>query len=205
MRASIIAPSRALRSAPRFNHARHFALLTAIAVALVITGRWGISPGIGSEFALYGGLHAASLTLSSRDRQAPARQLLFIAAAALLSSLTVRLGISGFRWAPRLSLGTGHYVPILVIVCSGLGALAYGALIGRLFDTRWSRGALGATALACALTSVAAFLVCRRYQAARGLWLAIPWWYAFSAALALADSARARRVLVPVPPDLETK
>jgi hypothetical protein len=194
MRASIIAPFRPLRAAPRFNHARHFALLSAIAAALVITGRWWISPGIGPEFALYGALHAASLTLSTRDRQAPARQLLFIAAAALLSSSTVRLGMFGFRWAPRLPLGTGLEVPVLVIVCSGLGALAYAALIGRLLDARWSLGAPAATALACALTSVAAFLVCRSYQAARGLWLAIPWWYAFSAALACADSARARRV-----------
>jgi hypothetical protein len=188
MSASSPASSGRPCAARQFNPARHFALLCATAGLLVMMGPWRIAPGLGPEFALYGALHACSLAVSVCGRHALPRQLLFAAAAALLSLLTVRLGLSALGWVAQLSLGAGAGLAAILMASSALGALAYGTLVGRFLNFRWPRGALAMTSLACALAAAAAFIVCRRYPVARGWWLAIPWWYAFSGGLWCAHS-----------------
>ena len=77
-----------------FNFARHFGLLGLFTAALAVAGpRAG--PGIGTQFALYGALHAAAVTLSPADgaRPSPGRRLLFVAVAAILAPVD---GVLGF-------------------------------------------------------------------------------------------------------------
>lgn len=169
-----------------FNFPRHFGLLGLFTAALAVAGpRAG--PGIGAQFALYGALHAAALTLSLAGgaRLSPGRRLLFVAMAAILALSTALLGLHGLR---RLT-GFGGSACALVAACAGLGAVAYGASIRGVLATplgvarRWSSKPIGATSLGCAAVAALSFTACRRFHAASALWLAVPWWFAFSIGL----------------------
>ena len=175
----------------RVHYARHFTLLVSIAALLIVTSRWRATPGPIHAFAIYGALHASLLAASLRDRQALGRQLLFVAIAALVCMLTARLGLYGMRFAGRLPSVSG---PLLLIgVVSGVGALGYAILIRRFWIRDLSLYAFGITATFCILAACAALIVGNHYQVLGGLWLAIPWWFAFSAGLCYYELRRSRR------------
>jgi hypothetical protein len=173
------------------HYARHFTLLACIAALLIVTSRWRASPGAAYSFAIYGALHASVLAASLRDRQPLVRQILFVAIAALVCMLTARLGLFGMRFAGKLPSFAG---PVLLLAAvSGVGALGYGLLI-RLFWIRdLSLHVFGITAIFCILAECAALIVGNHYQVLGGLWLAIPWWFAFSAGLCYYEHRRSRR------------
>jgi hypothetical protein len=172
-------------------YVRHFTLLVCLAAALIVTSRWRASPGAANSFAIYGALHASVLAASLRDRQPLGRQILFVAIAALVCMLIARLGLYGMRFAGRLP---GFAGPLLLLgVLSGAGALGYTILIRRFWIRDLSPDAVGITAFFCILAGCAALTVANRYQLLGGLWLAIPWWFAFSAGLCYDEHRRSRR------------
>jgi hypothetical protein len=188
----LVEPTPAGRGRPQrqLYCARHFALLASIAALLSLTRAAHLAPGVSSQFALYGALHAGALALSMRLRRSAWRQLGFLGAAALLSLLTVRLGLAGLPLAATLAPGTG---PVAMLGLSSLGGgLGYGFLLRGVLNYRLPLAALAPTALACASAAVGALIVGRRVQLLSGLWLAVPWWLVFSAGLCCDDSWRAR-------------
>jgi hypothetical protein len=167
--------------------ARHF-LLLLLAAVLGATSPWRVAPGVDSEFALYGALHASALVVSLRIRPSMGRQILFIAGAALLCVLTLRLGLSGMRFAEKLP---GLASPMVVLMlASAAGALAYGVVIRKFSILDIPRRAIAASAALCLFAEFAAFLTETHFQMVRGLWLAIPWWFAFSGGLWYCDPRR---------------
>jgi hypothetical protein len=173
------------------HYTRHFTLLVCVAALLIVTSRWRASPGAAYAFAIYGALHASLLAASLRDRQPLGLQILFVAIAALVCMLIARLGLYGIRVAGRLS---GIAGPLLLLgVLSGVGALGYGILIRQFWIRDLSLDAFGITAFFCVLAVCAALIVGNHYQVLGGLWLAIPWWFAFSAGLCYYENRRSRR------------
>jgi hypothetical protein len=170
------------------NYARHFGLLGCFTAALAVAGSSAGPGSIGSQFALYGALHAAALALSIVGSVGPSigRRLLFVALAAILALSTARLGLLGLH----LVGGVGSAGPLAILaVCASVGALAYGALLRGVLmtpgdlGTRLSVRALVMTALGCAAVAPASFAVGRELHANGVLWLVTPWWFAFSCGL----------------------
>jgi hypothetical protein len=163
------------------NYARHFGLLALFAISLATVG----SPaglGIGARFALYGALHAAALVLAigAGSGLAPGRRLLFVALAAILALANARLGLFGLHAVSAVGASFGPIA--LVAACAGLGALAYGALINAVLVS-FDLSSLAAISFGCAAATCASFAISRALHTAGVLWLAIPWWFAFSALL----------------------
>lgn len=171
---------------------RHFALLglyTAGAAA-VAAAPVRVAPGLLGEFACYGALHASALVLSLDNGAAPSaiRRASLVAGGALLAWLTARLGLLVLR---TLAGYGGPATPTLVLAAvTGVGALAYGLLIGGVFGRPLQPKSLGRVALGCAAATGVAFTVSRRGHFAGVLWLVVPWWLAFSAGFWWADRAR---------------
>jgi hypothetical protein len=175
------------------HYARHFGLLTLFSAALATPG-WRAQLGIAAQFALFGALHAAALVLSIRACAgvAAGRRLLFVALAAMLALATARFGLFGLR---ALSGAGGWFGPFVVVtVCAGLGALAYGELISGFLANGRSVMAPGGVAplavrslalrsLGCAAATCASFAIGRALHAIDVLWLTIPWWFVFSGLL----------------------
>jgi hypothetical protein len=120
---------------------------------------------------------------------------MFIAIAALLSLSTARLGWFGLHALSVIGGSSGYFA--VVAACAALGALAYGALISAVLANRGSSlasfdpGALATSALGCAAASCASFAISRALHGTGLLWLAIPWWFAFSGLLWYAGHRRA--------------
>jgi hypothetical protein len=168
------------------HYARHFMVLFACAALLAAVSPWRIAPGADSAFALYGALHASAIAVSLRVAQPLWRKLLFVAIAAVLSMLTQRLGLSGVQFVGELP---GLLGPLaLLTLSSGIGAFAYGALIRGFGIYRYRLGALAVTALFCMAATCVAFIAAGRFHVLGGLWVAIPWWFAFSGGLWYYDS-----------------
>jgi hypothetical protein len=163
------------------HYARHFTVLLCISGLLIVIGPARLAAGPQSAFALYGALHASAVAVSVRARQPLRRQMLFISTAALLSMLTADLGLYGARFIGTLPWLSGPSVPL--ILASAIGAIAYGTLISKLKVHDFKLSALATAALVCALTTFLAFIAGSHYQVLGGLWLAIPWWLAFSVCL----------------------
>jgi hypothetical protein len=163
------------------HYARHFTLLVCIAALLAVIGPSRVAARADSAFALYGALHAFALVVSLRSPKPLWRRILFIAVAALLCAATVRLGFYGVRFAAKLPGSEGP--PILLGILSALGALAYGILIRRFLEYPLALDALAITSLACMSATLAAFAAATHFQVRNGLWVAVPWWFAFSACL----------------------
>ena len=160
---------------------RHFTLLVCLVALLIATRRWRIAPTPVAAFAVYGALHAAALAASLRAPSPLPRQLLFVASAAALCFATASLGLRGVRFIGALP---GLLGPLALLgLTAGAGAFAYGVLIGKFWQPGFSPGTLAAIAALCTLTVSGAFLICEAAHALGGLWLAVPWWFAFSGGL----------------------
>lgn len=148
---------------------------------LAISGPWRVEPGAGSAFAVYGALHASALAVSLRVRKPLSRQALFVAAAALLSMLTVRAALYAMRFAGELSALAGALV--LLASASAVGAFGYAILIRKVLKYEFRVAAQAAASLLCVAATFAGFLAGRHYRVLSSLWVAIPWWFAFSGSL----------------------
>jgi hypothetical protein len=184
-----------------FNYPRHLVLLGSLTAALAIAGPGG-STGIGGRFARYGALPAAALALciAGGARPSPPRRLFFVAAAAVLSLATARLGLFGMQAARALG-GSGGPVAILAS-CAALGALSYGALIRVVLEDPGHPGARLGTrpliviSIGCATATALALAVSRGLHTAGILWLVVSWWFAFSGGLWYADASESHKMPV---------
>jgi hypothetical protein len=172
-----------------FYYARHFSVLAAATVILFLLGHWSLlNDSLIAAFAINGALHASALALALRAPESLARKSAFIAIAAILSVLTLYVGIIGLVLFAVLPGNERLYV--VLGVCSLSGAITYGSLI-RLFWMRnlSSRLILAMSAL-CVLTTSLAFFA-RTYSESLGSWwLTAAWWFALSGGLWYFDTHR---------------
>jgi hypothetical protein len=183
------------------DYSRHFVLLLAMVVGLAGASRLAavltpgllppgalLSPsGIASQFAIYGALHALALVSSLTARPSTGRQIALVAAAAAMSAATAWLSLVLMRRMSNLS-GTGP----IVMIAAAVGAWAYaGTIRCALRVSLGSRCTLWVS-LACATAVAAAFPWVKYLGSVAALGLAIPWWLAFSIAIALQDARRRR-------------
>jgi hypothetical protein len=172
-----------------FHYARHFSVLAAATVILFLLGHWSLlNDSLIATFAINGALHACALVLTLRTPESPARKSAFIAIAAVLSVLTLYVGIIGLVLFAVLPGNERLYV--VLGVCSLSGAITYGSLI-RLFWMRKlsPRLILGMSALCVLATSFAFFA--RTYSEFLGSWwLTAAWWFALSGGLWYFDTRR---------------
>jgi hypothetical protein len=164
-----------------FRYPRHFLLLTCFSILLSVMSRLHFLSDLSVSFALYGALHASALVLALRARHPIGQKCLFIAVAAGLSALTLYVGIVGMHLTATLPGNVGLYT---VMAFSALtGAVSYGVLIliFRMFDL--NAVSIAVIAVGCTLaTYVAAYTLAHSHFLGRW-WLAVLWWYAFSAGL----------------------
>jgi hypothetical protein len=174
---------------PHFDFVRHFSVLAAATVILFLLGQWSLlNDSLITTFAINGALHAAALVLALRAPHSFLRKSAFIALAAVLSVLTLYVGIIGLVLFAALPGNERLYV--VLGVCSLSGAITYGSLV-RLFWMRIlsSRLILAVSAL-CVLATSLAFLARSYFDFLGGWWLAAAWWFTFSGGLWFFDTHR---------------
>jgi len=165
-----------------FNYSRHFSVLAAAAVILFLLGHWSLlNDSLVVTFALNGALHAAALVLALRAPQSLARKSTFVAIAAVLSVLTLYVGIIGLVLFAVLPGNERLYV--VLGVCSLSGGTTYGSLIRLFWMRNISTRLILAIAIVCMLATSLAFFARSYVDFLGGWWLAAVWWFAFSAGL----------------------
>jgi hypothetical protein len=163
------------------HYTRHFILLICVAATLAATSPWHPSYGPVASFGLYGVLHSSTIVLSLRVQQAVWRKLLFVAIAASLSMLMVMVSLYGGRFMGTLPGTVGPF--LLLALSSGLGAASYAALVRRFWIADLPLRAFVSITLGCVLVTAVGLMSEILLQAVGGLWLAIAWWFAFSAGI----------------------
>lgn len=163
------------------NYTRHFSLLTAFAALTCVLSRLSFPASLYVAFALYGALHATALVLSFPVPPPFGRSGLFIATAAVLSATMLHLGILGMHWSARMPGGLGTYV--VLGFASASGAVTYGILIHIFRLNRLTAATLSTICLGCVSVSCLALFTLTLFPFLGPWWLAIFWWYAFSAGL----------------------
>jgi hypothetical protein len=164
--------------------------LIGIVGAVAATSRWRPALGTSETFALYGALHAFALVVSLRQRRSRARAMLFILAAAAISAVSALLGLDAIHYLGRLPAVLG---PALVVAfAAGFGAVCYAILIRHCWDPELSNRAVVCTACGCIAAALFVLLSGLLPKTPDGLWFAVMWWFAFSAALAYQDGRTAR-------------
>jgi len=170
-----------------FNYTRHFSVLGAATVVLLLLQYWGLlSDWLLASFALNGALHALSLSLALRSPQGIARKLAFIALAAALSVFTMYVGIVGLV---LFAVVPGNERLYMVLgLCSLSGAITYGSLIRMFWVRKFSPRCILAMAFVCVLATALGFFIRSYSEALGGWWLASVWWFAFSGGLCFFDT-----------------
>ncbi len=162
-------------------YSRHFIALAVVTAALGLTDRWRQGWGAVSTIGVYGALHASLLVAALRVTQASWRKLCFIALAAGLAMVSVRVGLACDR---LLGADLGSFAPAaLLTVSAGLGAASYGLLIRRFWIRDLPLRSLLAITLWCALLTLAALPLGTHLHTASGWWFAMIWWWSFSLSL----------------------
>ena len=170
-----------------FNYARHFSLLAAATVVLFLLQYWDLlHDSLLATFAVYGALHALSLSLALRAPQKNLRKLAFIAVAAALSVFTMYVGIIGLE---LFAVVPGNERIYMVLgLCSLSGAVTYGSLVRIFWIRKFSPRLILGLALLCLLATSLAFFAKAYSAALGGWWLTAVWWFAFSAGLWFFDT-----------------
>jgi hypothetical protein len=165
-----------------FHYARHFAVLAAAAIVLLLPGRWGLfGEAFLPTFAISGALHALALVFALRATHELLRKCVFVALAAALSVLTLYIGILSLELFAVLPAGVRLYLALGL--CSASGAISYGALIRLYWLPQFSSRSILAIASGCVLGTLVAFLARGYFPFLAGWWLAAAWWLAFSGGL----------------------
>jgi hypothetical protein len=169
-----------------FVYPRHFLLLTGFSVSLVVIARLHLLSDLSVSFALYGALHASALALTLRARQPLWRRCLFIAMAAGLSVMTLRVGILGMRLLGTLPGNLGLYTALGFSAV--IGAVTYGISI-RLFGIlKLTLKTLAVVSIGCMVAAYVAFFTLAYFHSLGRWWLVVLWWYAFSGGLWYSDA-----------------
>jgi hypothetical protein len=170
-----------------FNYARHFGVLGAATVVLILLGHWDLlSDSLLASFAINGALHALSLSLALLSPQSILRKLAFVACAAALSAFTMYVGIIGLVLFAEVPGNERLY--LVLGLCSLTGAITYGSLIRLFWIRKFSPRRILGLALLCLLATSLAFFVRAYFQGLGGWWLAAVWWFAFSGGLWFFDT-----------------
>jgi hypothetical protein len=168
-----------------FFYARHFLFLTCFSVLLIIITQLSILSDLTASFALYGALHALALVITVRAQHPLWRKCLFIAIAAILSVLTLRVGIFAGQWSGTLAGNPVLYaVPAM---CAVIGAVSYGILMRLLGVYELTQNSLAILSIGCALAAYVAFVTLAHAHFLGRWWLAVLWWYACSGGLLYCD------------------
>lgn len=155
-------------------YSRHFILLGVVTAALGATDRWRQGLGAIATIGVYGALHASVLVAALRVPTAIWRQLAFIALAAGLAMVSLRVGLA---CTPRLGPALG--IPL----SAGVGAASYALLIRRFWIRDLPLRSLLAITLCCALLTLAALPLGSYLHTVGAWWFAMIWWWSFSLAL----------------------
>jgi hypothetical protein len=174
-----------------FLYPRHFSLLACFGVLLIAIARLHLADDLTLCFALYGALHASALVLALRASHSIGRECAFIAMAAVLSAITLRVGIFAAQSLGTLRVGVALYA--VLGFSAAAGAAAYGILI-RLSGiyTRLTGRALATASIGCLLAAPAALFTMKHLPFLGRWWLAVLWWYAFSVGLWYCDRRNGR-------------
>lgn len=141
--------------------------------------------GIALSFGMYGALHSISLVVSSRARLKWTAKFLFVVCATVLSASSAALTLYAARFLGGLPSMAGP--PVLLAMSSGLGALGYAWLVRRFWIADLPCGAIGAIGVVCVAASLLVLAIESVPRTSDGLWIALPWWLAFSAGLGFCD------------------
>jgi len=139
-------------------------------------------------------LHAAALVLALRVPEPVWRKCLFVVTAAVLCLMTVRIGVYTGRRFAIATAGAGLYS--LFGLTSIIGAAAYGLLVALFGFATLTLRSLTAICAGCLLATMIALFFLLRAHFLGPWWLAVPWWYAFSAGLWFFDGS-ARPIATP--------
>ncbi len=164
-----------------FLYLRHFVCLTCFTVLAGLTAHLPLAANVPLSFALYGGLHALALIVALRIPQSPWRMTIFIGVAAAISVLTLRAGLIALQLLGGLPGNSRLYAALGFAAM--MGALAYGILIRQLKMHPLPASALALISLGCVAAAYVGFFTLTLGHALGRWWLAVLWWYAFSAGL----------------------
>ena len=180
-----------------FLYPRHFLLLICVSVLSAVMPRPHTPSDLNSTFALYGALHASALALTLRARQPIWRKCLFVAVAAGLSVITLRIGMIGRYLSEALPGNAGLYAALGLSAVTG--ALIYGILIRLFWISAMTLGSFALISLSCLLATFVALLTGSQFHVLGPWWLAVLWWHAFSGALWYCDQRHERATQAPTP------
>jgi len=173
-----------------FLYPRHFLLLICLSVLLAVMPRPHALSDLNASFALYGALHASALALTLRARQRIWQKCLFVAIAASLSVITLRVGIVGRHLSETLPGNAGLYTALGFSAVTG--ALIYGILVCLFWISAMTLGSLAVISLSCLLAAFVALFTGSHFHVLGPWWLAVLWWHAFSGALWYCDQRHKR-------------
>ena len=168
-----------------FRYSRHFLLLIGLSVLLAVIPRPHAPSDLNASFAWYGALHASALTLTLRARQPIWRKCLFVAIAAGLSVITLRIGMVGRHLSETLPGNAGLYTALGFSAVTG--ALIYGISVRQFWISAMTPGSLAIISLSCLFASYVALFTGSHLHVLGPWWLAVLWWHAFSGALWYCD------------------
>lgn len=163
------------------NYPLHFLLLAVCSVVLAVTNRHHLVVLPFPSFLSYGALHASAFVLALRVPRSIGRRSLFIALAATLSVITLGVIMLGRHLVGSLPGNSGLLV--LLGFAAVTGALTYGVLVRSFWIPDLRVGSFAAISLGCALATYLAFFTLSHWAFLGRWWLAVLWWYAFSAGL----------------------
>ncbi len=164
-----------------FLYSRHFVCLTCFSALIGLAAHLPLFANVSLSFALYGGLHALALVIALRVRQPPWRMTLFVGVAAAISVLTLRAGLLALQLLGSLPGNLRLYAALGLATM--LGALAYGLLIRQSKMYPFPASALALISLGCVAAAYVGFFTLAHGHGPGRWWLAVLWWYAFSAGL----------------------
>jgi len=173
-----------------FRYPRHFLLLICLSVLVAAAPRPNASSGLNASFALYGALHASALALTLRARRPIWQKCLFVAIAAGLCVITLRVGVVGRHLSETLPGNAGLYAALGFSAVAG--ALIYGILVRLFWISAMSSASLAIISLSCLLAAFAALFTGTHFRVLGPWWLAVLWWHAFSGALWYCDRRHKR-------------
>lgn len=168
-----------------FLYPRHFLLLICLSVLLAVLPRPHTPSDLNSFFALYGALHASALSLTLRARQPIWQKCLFVAIAAGLSVITLRVGIVGGHLSETLPGNSG--LNAALGISAVIGALIYAILVRLFWIPAITPSSLALISFSCLLATLVALFTGSYLHVLGPWWLAVLWWHAFSGALWYCD------------------
>jgi hypothetical protein len=168
-----------------FQYRRHAGALAVAVLVLFLFRRWDLfdEPFL-PTFALSGALHAVALCVALRAPASLLRKALFIAITALLSVLTLYIGIICLQLFAVLPAAERLY--LVLGICAVAGAITYGSLVRFFWMKTLSSRSILAIAIACVPATCLAYLARTQFEIDSWV-LAAAWWCAFSGGLAYAD------------------